>query len=149
MSWHSTNSYGSPVVRNRRSGGEFCAPSHSHQQSTISHLQPVTRLHFMFVIVLTKKKLPFLVASLSFLSRLRYVENAGGTHCLGCHLTPLRLIQTQSAHWECTRGILQHPSQADVPGSPFIFLWLPLLLSCQIQSNIHRQKTQTFCRTDS
>lgn len=27
------------------------------------------RLHFMFVIVLTKKKLPFLVASLSFLSR--------------------------------------------------------------------------------
>ena len=92
MSWHSTNSYGSPVVRNRRSRGEFCAPSHSHQQSTISHLQPVTRLHFMFVIVLTKKKLPFLAASLSFLSRLRHVENAGGTYCLGCHLTPLLLI---------------------------------------------------------
>ena len=144
MSWHTINSYGSPMVRDRRNGGEFCAPSHSRQQSTISHLQPVTRLHFMFVIVLTKKKLPFLVASLSFLSRLRHVENAGGTYCLGCLLIPLLLIQIQGAHWECPSGILQHPRQADVPGLPFVFLWLlpdtPPLLPDTIQ---HSQAENT------
>lgn len=93
VSWYSKkNCYGTPVVRNGQSRGLFRVPSHRLQQSTISHLQPVTQLHFMFVIVSTRKKVPFLVISLSFLYHLRHLENAGDTYCLGCHLTPLLLI---------------------------------------------------------
>lgn len=129
MSWHSTNSYGSPMVKNRQSGGEFCALSHSRQQSTISRLQPVTRLHFMFVIVLTKKKLPFLVASLESPEPPQACGEYRRHMLSGCHLTPLLLIQTQSAHWESIGGMppilarqmfLDHHSFAVAPTPPLL-----------------------------
>lgn len=93
VSWYSKKKlYGTPVVRNRQSRDCF-----------VSHLTDFSRAQSLICNQLRScisclwlcwqgKKVPFLAISLSFLYHLRHLENAGGTYCLGCHLTPLLLI---------------------------------------------------------